>query len=187
MWNPYRRYPQNFQMPFNRNNINNRNIQNAIRFEPFNPNDLEKIKTAIKNPPEPQNKFEVDKIENALQNENNASIFYKHLISQIDNENAIDIIKKIENHCQQRQKILAEIYQSQTQSQFKMRDVKINKINNLHTGIHFAIMQEIESAQNLLEILHDAPGNKINFIYNQKLLDINYLNYLAQNFNIGIY
>lgn len=169
--------------------MNNRSMQNTngIRFEPFNQNDLEKIKTAIKNSPEPQNKFEVGKIENALQNESNASIFYKHLISQIDNQNAIDIIKKIESHCQQRQKILAEIYQSQTQSQFKMRDAKINKINNLHTGIHFAIMQEIDSAQNLLEILHGAPTNKINFIYNQKLLDINYLNYLAQSFNMGAY
>ena len=178
MWIPYQkqfRYPQNFQQQYY-----NKSMQktNGIHFEPFNKNDLEKIKSSV------QNKCDANKIATSIQNEYNASVFYQNLISQTNNQMAIQILNKIETNCQYRKNILDEIYQSQTQAKFEIKNAQINKINNLSNGINFAIRQENHCAQNLLEILNEINDtqtkNKINFIFNQKLLDINYLIYIAQ-------
>ena len=103
------RYPINFQRPnFNINqpfNIqpnfntkpnfsiqaNSKNLPDGIHFEPFNPKDLEKIKSSM------QNKIDTSKIEKLIQNEHNGTIFYEHLGTLTNNENAINIIKKIKS------------------------------------------------------------------------------------------
>ena len=176
MWNRYKfRYPQNFQQPMfniNPNNLQN-NLQSGIHFEPFNKDELDKIKTSV------QNKFETSKIENLIQNEYNGSIFYEHVESIINNENIIKILDKIKSNCIYRKNILNEIYESQTQNKFVTKDVQINKINNFKSAINFALEQENESANDLLMFINQINDNnifrKINFIFNQKLLDINLL------------
>lgn len=186
------RYPINFQRPnFNINqpfNIqpnfntkpnlsiqpNSKNLPDGIHFEPFNPKDLEKIKSSM------QNKIDTSKIEKLIQNEHNGTIFYEHLGTLTNNENAINIIKKIKSNCMHSKNILNEIYESHSQNKFEIKNVQINKPTDFKHAINFAISQENESASDFLIFLDEASdiSKKINFIFNQKLLNINYLYYI---------
>lgn len=144
------------------------NSSDGVRFEPFNKNMLEN--------PIP---FDTNKIKNLIQDEYNAEVFYTKLET-----NSMDkILVEIKNNCRYRQNLLREIYSTYSSDLFEVKEIKINLPGNFKAAINYAIYEENSNLQNLLrlsnEIANSDINKKINYIAQLKLLDINYLIWLA--------
>lgn len=179
-WN----YPRSFQRQMNFNqqnknqNTNKNNIPSNIKFEPFDKSMLEQIKSSI------QDKPDINKISELIQSEHNGAIFYSQLLSDLQTETDNKILKKLKENSEKRENVLQEIYKSYNQDIFEVRQAEINKISDFKAGINFAIHEENDVAQSLLSVSNEINSpeilKKINCLFYQKLLDINYLMWIGQ-------
>ena len=154
----------------NQFNYGQQNSFDGVRFEPFNKNMLGSSMP-----------FDIKRIEQLIQDEYNAEIFY----GGIGSDDGKKILDKIKNNCRQRQNYLREIYSTYSSNSFEVKQIKINEPKDFKSAINYAIYEENASLQNLLklsnEIVEPEINRKINYIFQSKLLDINYLIWLTLN------